>query len=102
MKGTSNQSLLTPATLADKIINRMCCTIQSTTNFEAEIRQDGKTVLGGDKTSIAVVFNNMTGKNMSAEEYRNYKKFIQTQGVRLSSPVEHWEDGVFIRSGVIK
>jgi hypothetical protein len=52
----------------------MCCTIQSTTNFEAEIRQDGKTVLGGDKTSIAVVFNNMTGKNMSAEEYRNYKK----------------------------
>ena len=38
-----------------------------------EIRQDGKTVLSSsDGISIPMVFRNLSGRNFSGKEYRNY------------------------------
>lgn len=42
-----------------------------------EIRQDGKTILSSsDGVSIPMVFRNLSGKNFSGKEYRDYLKNI--------------------------
>ena len=41
-----------------------------------EIRQDGKTVLKSEDGLIPMFFNNLYGKNLSGNEYRNYIKYI--------------------------
>lgn len=40
-----------------------------------EIRQDGKTVLSSsDGVSIPMIFRNLSGRNFSGQEYRDYLK----------------------------
>lgn len=42
-----------------------------------EIKQDGKTVLSSsDGISIPMIFRNISGKNFSGKEYRNYLKHV--------------------------
>lgn len=42
-----------------------------------EIRQDGKTVLSSsDGISIPMIFRNLSGRNFSGKEYRNYLKHV--------------------------
>lgn len=42
-----------------------------------EIRQDGETVLSSDDgVSIPMIFLNLSGKNFSGKEYRDYLKYI--------------------------
>ena len=69
-----------------------------------EIRQNGKSILTGDSTSIHVIFNNMTGKNFEKdpEGYRNYKALIKSQGVDLNSPIVLYENGKFVKTGTIR
>lgn len=51
-----------------------------------EIRQNGKTVLSGeDGFSIPMFFNNLCGKNIPGEKYRDYIKYIAF-GEWVSSP----------------
>lgn len=42
-----------------------------------EIRQDGETVLSSsDGVSISMIFRNLSGRNFSGKEYRNYLKHV--------------------------
>lgn len=42
-----------------------------------EIRQDGETVLSSsDGISIPMIFRNLSGKNFSGKEYRNYLRHV--------------------------
>lgn len=42
-----------------------------------EIRQDGKTVLStSDGVSIPMIFRNLSGRNFSGKEYRNYLRHV--------------------------
>lgn len=57
--------------------------ISDRSNFENrvavmdEIRQDGETVLSSsDGISIPMIFRNLSGKNFSGKEYRNYLKYV--------------------------
>lgn len=68
-----------------------------------EIRQNGKTLF---KSSCCggVVFKNMTGENFKKdpEGYRQYKMYLKSQGVDLKSPIEYYENGIFVKTGKIK
>ena len=66
-----------------------------------EIRQNGKPFLSGDETSMKMVFNNMTGKNLKGYDYVLYKRFIKSQGANLEANVELYEDGRCIQTGKI-
>ncbi len=42
-----------------------------------EIRQDGETVLSSsDGVSVPMIFRNLSGRNFSGREYRNYLKHV--------------------------
>ena len=42
-----------------------------------EIRQDGKTILSSsDDISIPMIFRNLSGRNFSGKEYRNYLRHV--------------------------
>ena len=68
-----------------------------------EIRQDGKTVLKSeDGFSITMFFNNLCGKNLSGNEYRNYIKYIALGEMGFKSGhIEFYRDGVLQRTGEI-
>ena len=68
-----------------------------------EIKQDGKTVLRSeDGFSIPMFFNNLCGKNLSGNEYRNYIKYIALGEMGFKSGhIEFYRDGVLQRTGEI-
>ena len=68
-----------------------------------EIRQDGKTVLESkDGFSIPMFFNNLCGKNLSGNEYRNYIKNIALGQMDFKSGIiEFYRDGILQRTGEI-
>ena len=64
-----------------------------------EIRQDGKTILSGDELSLKMVFNNMTGKNLSGQEYEKYKSFIEGEGFNLNKTFALYNNGSLVKTG---
>ena len=64
-----------------------------------EIRQDGKTILSGDELSLKMVFNNMTGKNLSGQEYEKYKSFVEGEGFDLNKPFALYNNGSLVKTG---
>lgn len=70
-----------------------------------EIRQNGEPLLwaeGEEWTSIPMIFQNITGKNFTGQEYRAYiENWILHQGFELG-PVELWCDGRFVERGEIR
>ena len=64
-----------------------------------EIRQGNEPVLTGDETSIGMIFNNLTGRNLKGKEYIAYQKFVETQGFDLNKPFEMYKNGVYLKSG---
>ena len=64
-----------------------------------EIRQDGKTILSGDELSLKMVFNNMTGKNFSGQEYEKYKSFVEGEGFDLNKPFALYNNGSLVKTG---
>ena len=64
-----------------------------------EIRQDDKTILSGDELSLKMVFNNMTGKNLSGQEYEKYKSFIEGEGFDLNKTFALYNNGSLIKTG---
>lgn len=68
-----------------------------------EIRHDGKTVLESeDGFSIPMFFNNLCGKNLSGNEYRNYIKNIALGQMGFKSGIiEFYRDGILQRTGEI-
>lgn len=51
--------------------------LENSVDVMDEIRQDGNTVLSSsDGISIPMIFRNLSGKNFSGKEYRNYLKHV--------------------------
>lgn len=73
--------------------------------MKEEIRQNGETLLwaeGVEWTSIPMIFRNITGKNFTGQEYRDYIEIqILRQGFE-PGPVELWCDGRFVDRGEIR
>lgn len=73
--------------------------------MKEEIRQNGETLLwaeGEEWTSIPMIFRNITGKNFTGKEYRDYIEcWIFHQGFEPGS-VELWCDGRFVERGEIR
>lgn len=73
--------------------------------MKEEIRQNGETLLwaeGEEWTSIPMIFRNITGKNFTGKEYRDYIEYwILSRGFELGS-VELWCDGRFVERGEIR
>ena len=61
--------------------------------MKEEIRQDGRTILSSeDGFSIRMFFNNLSGKNFSGKEYRDYVRNIAfgEMGFRPGSGQAHF------------
>lgn len=73
--------------------------------MKEEIRQNGETLLwaeGVEWTSIPMIFRNITGRNSTSQEYRDYiEHLILRQGFE-PGPVELWCDGRFVERSEIR
>ena len=60
-----------------------------------EIRQDGKTVLSSsDGISIPMVCRNLSGRNFSGKEYRNYLRHVAYDDMGfVSGTITLWHGG---------
>ena len=71
--------------------------------MKEEIRQDGRTILSSeDGFSIRMFFNNLSGKNFSGKEYRDYVRNIAfgEMGFRPGT-IELYCDGKKVRTGTL-
>jgi hypothetical protein len=71
--------------------------------MKEEIRQDGRTILSSeDGYSIRMFFNNLSGKNFSGKEYRDYVRNIAfgEMGFRPGT-IEFYCDGKKVRTGTL-
>ena len=71
--------------------------------MKEEIRQDGRTILSSeDGYSIRMFFNNLSGKNFSGKEYRDYVRNIAfgEMGFRPGT-IEFYFDGKKVRTGTL-
>ena len=67
------------------------------------IRQNGKIILhSNDKTSIKMIFRNLTGRNFQGQEYVEYIRHIAIGEMGFSPGIiEHCRDGEVIGKGKI-
>lgn len=71
--------------------------------MKEEIRQGDKVVLSSeDRFTIPMIFNNLTGKNFSGEQYEGYLKYVafESMGVRPGE-ISYYRDGVLHKTGEI-
>jgi hypothetical protein len=71
--------------------------------MKEEIRQDGRAILSSeDGFSIRMFFNNLSGKNFSGKEYRDYVRNIAfgEMGFRPGT-IELYCDGKKVRTGTL-
>lgn len=72
--------------------------------MKEEIRQFGEVLLwaeGDGSTNIPLIFSNMSGRNFSGKEYRDYiKTWILHRGFEVGQ-VELWRDGALVDCGNI-
>jgi len=68
-----------------------------------EIRQGDKVILSSeDGFSVPMIFNNLSGKNFSGEEYRNYIKYIAYGDMGLKPGIiSHYRDGILCKNSTI-
>lgn len=69
-----------------------------------EIRQDGETVLSSsDGVSIPVIFRNLSGKNFSGTEYRDYLKHVAYGDMGfVPGTITLWHGGVQTAEAVLE
>ncbi|MBC5609116.1 hypothetical protein NXW19_26960 [Bacteroides ovatus] len=67
------------------------------------IRQNGKIILhSSDRTSIRMIFKNLTGRNFQGQEYADYIRYIAIWDMGFSPGViEHCRDSEVIGKGEI-
>lgn len=71
--------------------------------MKEEIRQDGRTILSSeDGFSIRMFFNNLSGKNFSGKEYRDYVRNIAFGEMGfIPGTIELYCDGKKVRTGTL-
>lgn len=68
-----------------------------------EIRQNGKTVLSGeDGFSIPMFFNNLCGKKISGEKYRDYIRYIAFGEMGFQARRNHALPQWYTGNGLVK
>lgn len=68
-----------------------------------EIRQGDKVILSSeDGFSVAMIFNNLCGKNFSGDTYRDYLKYVAYPSMGLKPGiVSYYRDGTLRKSCTI-
>ena len=68
-----------------------------------EIRQGDKVILSSeDGFSVAMIFNNLCGKNFSGDTYRDYIKYVAYPSMELKPGiVSYYRDGKLRKTGII-
>lgn len=68
----------------------------------AEIRQNSKSVLYGDETSIKIIFRNLTGMNFQGKAYKDYIENIALKQGFVKGAIQLYIDGELKNNGTIK
>lgn len=81
--------------------NRIKQINMSTSEFDHCIKQNDEIILSGDSVSIGVVFRNLTGENFhkKEKEYKQYKKFVESQGFDLSRKFYMYHNETLLKEG---
>lgn len=68
-----------------------------------EIRQGNKVIFSSeDGVSVAMIFNNLCGKNFSGDTYRDYIKYVAYPSMGLKpGVVSYYRDGTLRKTGII-
>lgn len=67
-----------------------------------EIKQNGKVLLSsGDGVSVPMIFNNLSGKNLSGGKYREYLETVRREFGVSAGMIELYRDGVLIETATI-
>ncbi|GAB0482917.1 Uncharacterised protein [Alistipes sp. cv1] len=68
-----------------------------------EIRQGDKVIFSSeDGFSVAMIFNNLCGKNFSGDTYRDYIKYVAYPSMGLKPGViSYYRDGTLRKTGII-
>ena len=71
--------------------------------MKEEIRQHDETILHSeDGCSIPVIFNNLTGKNFTGKEYKDYITCVAILDMGFTyGKIEYYSDGILITTGEI-
>ncbi len=70
--------------------------------MKAEIKQNGKVVLSSDDdVSIPMIFHNLSGRNLSGREYREYLEMACRNAGMASGTVELYLDGILTETATI-
>ncbi|MBS9768666.1 MAG: hypothetical protein KGV44_14175 [Flavobacteriaceae bacterium] len=71
--------------------------------MNAEIRQNNQSILQGDEISIAMIFNNLIGKNFQGKEYNKYIVFIAFKEMGFEyGTIEFYKNNKLIKKGTIQ
>ncbi|MDO5615551.1 MAG: hypothetical protein Q4G16_05130 [Cruoricaptor ignavus] len=73
-----------------------------TVKENAEIYQNGKSILYGDEVSIKVIFRNLIGVNFQGKEYEDYIQHIALKRGFVKGEINLYIDKEFINKGTIK
>ena len=72
--------------------------------MKEEIKQNGITILHSeDGCSIPVIFNNLTAKNFTGKEYKDYITCVAIPDMGFTyGKIEYYSDGNLVTTGEIK
>ena len=72
--------------------------------MKQEIKQNGITILHSeDGCNIPVIFNNLTGKNFTGKEYKDYITCVAISDMGFTyGKIEYYSDGNLVTTGEIK
>jgi len=70
--------------------------------MKEEIKQNGKVLLSSDDgVSVPMIFNNLSGRNFSGNEYRNYLATVSCEFGVSAGRIELYRDGTAVETATI-
>lgn len=70
--------------------------------MKEEIKQNGKVLLSSDDgVSVPMIFNNLSGRNFSGNEYRNYLATVNRELGVSAGRIELYRDGTAVETATI-
>ena len=70
--------------------------------MKAEIKQNGKVVLSSDDgVSVPMIFHNLSGRNLSGNDYRSYLEMACREAGLSAGKIELYCDGALTKTAII-
>lgn len=70
--------------------------------MKEEIKQNGKVLLSSeDGITIPMIFNNLSGKNLSGSKYKDYLATVSQEFGVATGRIERYRDGVMVETANI-